>query len=361
MNENLFARLRKNFPTDISTPFILTRSGLVFTYADMLARSAQYANVLTDIGISPGDRVAVQVEKSLDALMLYLAVIRAGATYLPLNAAYTPPEVIYFLSDAEPKLVVCRTMHEADIGAISGSARVEALGDCGEGGSLVEKADAASTSFEDVARGADDLAAILYTSGTTGSAKGAMLTHRNLSSNAEALVEAWVFTPKDRLLHALPIYHTHGLFTAINTILNAGASMLYLPRFDAQEVVSLLPQVTVMMGVPTFYSRLLQCDELTPESVAHMRLFISGSAPLSSEVHREFKRRTGHDILERYGMTETGMNTSNPYDKCRRAGTVGFALPGVELRIADPETGKELAQGEIGSIEVRGPNVFKGY
>jgi malonyl-CoA/methylmalonyl-CoA synthetase len=361
MNENLFTVLKSNFPIDQSTGFVQARSGNIFTYADMLARTAQYANALIGLGLAPRDRVAVQVEKSLEALMLYLGAIRAGAAYLPLNTAYTSAEMTYFISDAEPGLVVCREDSEEGLRAVCGAARVETLGDGGEGGSLLALADAASTSFEDVVRGGDDLAAILYTSGTTGQAKGAMLTHKNLSTNAAALAETWAFTPKDRLMHALPIYHTHGLFTATNTVLHAGASMIFLPKFDADEVVSLLPQATVMMGVPTFYSRLLQCDGLTRECVKHMRLFISGSAPLSPELHGEFERRTGHIILERYGMTETGMNTSNPYEGARRAGTVGFPLPGVELRIADPETGEELKQGEIGSIEVRGPNVFEGY
>lgn len=219
----------------------------------------------------------------------------------------------------------------------------------------------AASSFEDVPRVADDLASILYTSGTTGRSKGAMLTHRNLASNAHALVETWKFTPADKLLHALPIFHTHGLFTATNTILMSGGSMIFLARFDAGEVVSLLPEVTSMMGVPTFYFRLLQDNKLTRGLVSHIRVFISGSAPLSPDVHSEFEQRTGHAILERYGMTETGMNTSNPYDAPRRAGTVGFPLPGIEIRIAESETGKPLPDGEIGVIEIKGPNVFKGY
>lgn len=280
---------------------------------------------------------------------------------MPLNTAYTPAELSYFLGDAEPRLVVCRSENEQDLRAIAGDVTVKTLADDGKGGSLPALVDAAQTSFDDVKRDADDLAAILYTSGTTGRAKGAMLTHGNLSSNARALAETWAFSAEDKLLHALPIYHTHGLFTASNTILYAGASMIFLPKFNIDEVMDMMPQATAMMGVPTFYSRMLQSQRLTRESVKHISLFISGSAPLSPEVHGEFEARTGHAILERYGMTETGMNTSNPYDGARRPGTVGFALPGVEVCIADPETGTELEQGEIGSIELRGPNVFKGY
>ncbi len=361
MNNNLFDVLKSRFPADTSTGFIQSSSGHITTYADMLARSAQYANALVGLGISPGDRVAVQVEKSFEALMLYLGAIRAGAAYLPLNTAYTPAELSFFMDDSEPNLVVCRTVSEEDVRGVTGKAVVETLGDDGEEGSLLAMVDAAPATFEEVVRSADDLAAILYTSGTTGRAKGAMLSHKNLSSNAQALAETWAFTSQDCLLHALPIYHTHGLFTASNTILHAGASMIFLPKFDIDEAMDVMPQATAMMGVPTFYSRLLQSDRLTRESVKHMRIFISGSAPLSPEVHSDFEARTGQVILERYGMTETGMNTSNPYEGARRAGTVGLPLPGVELRIADPETGNELEQGEIGSIEVRGPNVFEGY
>ena len=360
MNENLFSVLRAGFP-DSDCCFIETGSGDIFTYGDMLRRSAQYANALIGLGVKPGDRVAVQVEKSIESLMLYLGAIRAGAAFLPLNTAYTPAELEYFLGDAEPVLVVCRPAMESGVGAVSGEAVLETLGDSGVGGTLGALVDLASDVFDDTLCSAGDLAAILYTSGTTGRAKGAMLSHGNLTSNAKALFETWAFTRGDRLLHALPIYHTHGLFTATNTVLAAGASMIFLPKFDAGEVTALLPRASVMMGVPTFYSRLLQCDALTKDALTHMRLFISGSAPLSPEVHSEFEKRTGHTILERYGMTETGMNTSNPYEGARRAGTVGFPLPGVEIRIADPETGSELEQGEVGSIEVRGPNVFSGY
>ncbi len=361
MSKNLFSVLRARFPADLKLPFIRTRSSQVHSYADMIARTSQYANALVGLGVKPGDRVAVQVGKSFENLMLYLGTLRAGAAYLPLNTAYTATELEYFLGDSEPVVVVSREQSEQEIGRVSGNARVVTLGDGGESGSLLDQVNEASADFEDVERASDDLAAILYTSGTTGRAKGAMLTHENLSSNAEALAKTWQFSQSDVLLHALPIYHTHGLFTASNTMLYAGASMIFLPRFDVDEVVDLLPEATAMMGVPTFYSRLLLNDGLTKELVQHIRIFISGSAPLSPELHREFEQRTGHAILERYGMTETGMNTSNPFEGARRPGTVGFPLPGVELRIAEPVSGKELPKGEVGVIEVRGANVFKGY
>ncbi len=363
MSDNLFSYLAGHFPADHGTPFLECADGSVVTYGDLLAQSARFANALTALGVKPGDRVAAQVEKSPEALMLYLGTVRAGAVYLPLNTAYTASELSYFLGDAEPAVAVCRPQDKTALETVAREAsvpRLETLGAAADGSLMAHVASAPET-FTDVARAADDLAAILYTSGTTGRSKGAMLTQRNLSSNADALVETWRFTAADRLLHALPIFHTHGLFTATNTILRAGASMLWLPKFDLDAVMRLLPKATCMMGVPTFYSRMLQSEALTPEFVKHIRVFISGSAPLSPEVHAEFQRRTGHAILERYGMTETGMNTSNPYDGERRAGTVGFPLPGVEIRIADPKTGVALPQGEVGVIEIRGPNVFKGY
>jgi malonyl-CoA/methylmalonyl-CoA synthetase len=289
--------------------------------------------------------------------------LRAGAVYLPLNTAYTLPELDYFLGDASAKLVVCDPARRAGLEEIArrrGLAAVETLDAAGQG-SLTTAAAAAPSAFADVPREADDLAAILYTSGTTGRSKGAMLTHRGLSSNALTLAEYWHFTDADVLLHALPIYHTHGLFTASNTAMVAGASMIFLPKFDADAVLRLLPSASVFMGVPTYYTRLLQHADLTKTACAGMRLFVSGSAPLLAENHQAFLQRTGHAILERYGMTETSMNTSNPYAGERRPGTVGLALPGTELRIADPQTGERLGTDEVGVIEVRGPQVFAGY
>ncbi|AZO81395.1 malonyl-CoA synthase [Bosea sp. Tri-49] len=344
-----------------TAPFAFLDDGRTYSYADMVAVSARFANALVALGVKPGDRVAVQVEKSLEALMLYLGTVRAGAIFLPLNTAYTPAEIEYFLGDAEPAVFVCDTAKAEALKpfADKAGAKLETLGV--GAGSLLDKANAAAAEFADVARGADDLAAILYTSGTTGRSKGAMLSHDNLASNALALVDYWRFGKSDVLLHALPIFHTHGLFVATNVILFAGAAMILLPKFDPEQVFKYLPKATSMMGVPTFYVRLLQDQRLSKEATKHMRLFVSGSAPLLAETHREWRERTGHAILERYGMTETNMNTSNPYDGERVAGTVGLPLPGVSARVTDPESGKELARDEIGMIEVKGPNVFKGY
>jgi malonyl-CoA/methylmalonyl-CoA synthetase len=320
------------------------------------------ANALASLGVKPGDRIAVQVEKSPANLVLYLASLRAGAVYLPLNTAYTLPEVGYFVGDAEPSLIVCDPASRPglEVMAAGSGARVQTLDGAGQG-TLAEIAARQPAAFPTIRRADHDLAAIVYTSGTTGRSKGAMLTHANLVSNARTLVEIWRFTPSDVLIHALPIYHVHGLFVAINVLLMAGGTMIFLPKFDAGEIVGLLPQATALMGVPTFYTRLLRHPGLTPDAARNMRLFVSGSAPLLAETHREWRDRTGHAILERYGMTETGMNVSNPYEGERIAGTVGLPLPGVEVRIADPETGVRVADGGIGMIEVRGPNVFKGY
>jgi malonyl-CoA/methylmalonyl-CoA synthetase len=350
-------------PSEIADKiFLETPDGGTFTYRRFFALTARLAHALRACGVEPGDRVAVQTDKSPEALALYVACVRSGAAYLPLNTAYTGSEVAYFVGDAEPRLVVCRPASQPEIAAIVAKVggRAETLGAAGDG-SLMGLAAGQPDDFEDQPAGPDDLAAILYTSGTTGRSKGAMMTHRNLASNALTLLDYWRFTAADVLLHALPIYHTHGLFVATNVVLAARSSMLFLPRFDADEVIRLLPRASVMMGVPTFYTRLLDHPDFTRERCAHMRLFISGSAPLLASTHDEFAARTGHAILERYGMTETGMNTSNPYDGDRIAGTVGFPLPDVALRIADPETGRQLGTGEIGMIEVKGPNVFKGY
>lgn len=360
MSNHLFDAMRKAAPGD--APFIRIDSTRTWTYDDAFALSGRLAGAMDTLGIRPGDRVAVQVEKSAEALILYLACIRTGAVYLPLNTAYTLAELDYFIADAQPRLVVVASAAREGVEKIAKphGAVVETLEADGSG-SLLDLARDEPADFVDASRSADDLAAILYTSGTTGRSKGAMLTHGNLLSNALTLRDYWRVTADDRLIHALPIFHTHGLFVATNVTLLAGASMFLLSKFDPDVVVFLMPQATMLMGVPTFYVRLLQSPRLDREAVANIRLFISGSAPLLAETHTEFKARTGHAILERYGMTETNMNTSNPYEGKRIAGTVGFPLPGVTVRVTDPATGAVLPAEETGMIEIKGPNVFKGY
>ncbi|MGY4499554.1 malonyl-CoA/methylmalonyl-CoA synthetase [Bradyrhizobium sp. GM24.11] len=360
-NANLFSRLFDGLD-DPKRLAIETQDGAHISYGDLIARAGQMANVLVARGVKPGDRVAVQVEKSVANIVLYLGSVRAGAVYLPLNTAYTLNELDYFIGDAEPSLVVCDPAKAEGLAPIAAKvkARVETLGADGKG-SLMDAAEKASSAFTTVPRTNDDLAAILYTSGTTGRSKGAVLTHDNLASNSLSLVGYWRFTDKDVLIHALPIYHTHGLFVATNVTLFSRASMIFLPKLDPDLIIKLMARATVLMGVPTFYTRLLQNSALSRETTKHMRLFISGSAPLLAETHREWSARTGHAVLERYGMTETNMNTSNPYDGERVPGAVGFPLPGVTVRVTEPETGKELPREEIGMIEVKGPNVFKGY
>jgi len=360
-NGNLFAALCAGKPGDAVA--LIPGWEAPLSYRDLDAQSGRLAHRLVALGVRPGDRIAVQVEKSAGAVILYLASLRAGAVYLPLNTAYTPAELGYFIGDAEPRLFVADPAFEAgarELAAPVGAA-VATLAADGNSASLVDGLAALPADFADAAIDHEDLAAILYTSGTTGRSKGAMLTHGNLLSNAATLAELWRFTAADELLHALPIYHTHGLFVAINVSLLAGASIRLLPRFEPDAVLRALETATVMMGVPTFYTRLLADERLDRDATANVRLFVSGSAPLLAETHRAWEARTGHRILERYGMTETNMNTSNPHDGDRRPGTVGPALPGVSVRVVDEATRAPLAPGEIGMVEVRGPNVFKGY
>ena len=345
-----------------STPFLHLLDGTTLTHAAFLARTAQVAHALTGLGLVAGDRVAAQIHKSPEALALYAACTQAGLVFLPLNTAYTEGELSYFVEDSGAKLVVCDATREADLRVMAETfgAKVETLNGDGTG-SLMALADTCGEQFDTVARTGDDLAAFLYTSGTTGRSKGAMLTQDNLISNAKTLVTHWRFTEDDVLIHALPIFHTHGLFVATNVTLAAGGAMIFMPSFDVDTIIARMTEATALMGVPTFYTRLLDDPRFDAALTSHMRLFISGSAPLLAETHAQFEERTGHRILERYGMTETNMNTSNPYDGARRAGTVGFPLPGVEVKITDPASGETLADGEVGQIEVRGPNVFKGY
>ena len=327
-------------------PFLITGSGEALSYGALRARIAATTGALVARGVAPGDRVLCQIAKSADGLILYLAVVAAGGVFVPLNTGYTAAELDYFMGDAAPALMI--------LDASTDSARpvAEARGiPVATPGELV----GAGPARAPVSRGAQDLAAILYTSGTTGRSKGAMLTHDNLLSNALVLREHWRFTSADCLLHALPIFHTHGLFVATNVILAAGASMVFLPAFNLDDMARHLPACTTLMGVPTFYTRMLADPRFDRAALAHMRLIISGSAPLLAETHDGFRDKTGHAILERYGMTETNMITSNPYDGARRAGTVGMPLPGVSLRIARPD------DKGIGAIEVKGPNVTPGY
>jgi malonyl-CoA/methylmalonyl-CoA synthetase len=364
-NENLFAALRAAFPRDADSIAIETEAGLIYTWRDLDRATAMIANLLRALSLPEGSRIAVQVEKSVEALMLYLATLRAGYVFLPLNTAYQSAEIEYFLGDATPAVVVCTGKNFGWVGKIAfkaGARHVFTLND-DRTGSLLERAAHHSDSHEIAMKQPDELAAILYTSGTTGRSKGAMLTHGNLLSNARVLKDYWGWRPGDVLIHALPIFHVHGLFVASHGALLNGSKMIWLGRFDPKLVIEKMPQATVFMGVPTLYVRMLAEPSLGKEAARNMRLFISGSAPLLIETFNEWKERTGHTILERYGMSETIMLTSNPYDVQqgeRRGGTVGFPLPGVQLRVRGDD-GQELAAGEIGNIQVRGPNVFKGY
>lgn len=346
------------------TIFAWLADGTPVTYGTLFSNAEKIASVLVEHGFTPGDRVAVQVGKSLCAVELYLGTILAGGVFLPLNTDYTVAEIDYFINDASPAVFVCDTTKASALVPVAQQAGVNALltlSSDGKSGSLYEAQANASAGFKAVARTETDLAAILYTSGTTGRSKGAMLTHLGLASNALTLVDYWQFSRTDRLIHALPIFHIHGLFVALNITLCAGSSLDFFPRFNTDEIIAAMPSATVLMGVPTFYVRLLEHEKLNLQTVSNMRLFVSGSAPMLPETHYLWQKRTAHTIIERYGMTETNMNTSNPYDGERRPGTVGLPLPDVEVKICHPETGVELPDGEVGQIEVRGPNVFCGY
>ena len=362
MNANLYEQFRARFPADRARVFVETAAGARWSYADLELETGRLAGCLEGLGLRRGDRVAVQVDKSPRAIFLYLGCLRAGLGYLPLNPAASEAEMAYFLGDARPGLLVCRPESRARLAPLAARQGVGAVLTLdGEGaGTLADAAAASEERDGSAACGPDDLAALLYTSGTTGRPKGAMLSHRNLASNAEALQRAWEFGERDRLLHALPLFHTHGLFVACHCVLQGGASMLLMPRFDAAEVLRLLPRASVFMGVPTFYTRLLRDPRLDAARCRNVRLFVSGSAPLLAPTFEAFHERTGHWILERYGMTECGMNTSNPLHGPRKAGTVGPALPGVVVRVTG-EDGTVLPAGATGGVEVRGPNVFRGY
>ena len=349
-------------PHATSEKAYLITAAKTYSYAEFTTLTNRLANRLVAAGVGAGDRVAVQADKSVTQLALYAATVKVGGIYLPLNTAYTAHELEYFLGDAKPAVAVVSNEAAPSITPITdgiNAALFTLQGD--ETGTMTDGLDSAGDDFDAVARDPDDLGAILYTSGTTGRSKGAKLSHRNLLSNATILMQTWHFTGDDVLLHMLPIYHTHGLFVACNLMTMAGGTMIFLPKFNLEAAITHMPQSTAMMGVPTFYTRLLDSPEFTAELTEHMRLFISGSAPLLAETHEQFSARTGQAILERYGMTETNMNTSNPYYGERRAGTVGKPLTGVDIRITNPETGETLGDGEIGVIELKGDNVFSGY
>ncbi len=358
---NLYATYSEHFPSPDSL-LLETDAGEVFTYGDAERESARVANFLQGLGLQRGDRVSVQVEKSPQALWLFLGTLRAGMVFHPLNTGYTEEELHFFLSDAESSLLVCDTANEVHLQALCdavGTPHVYTLGARGAG-TLSQALNRLSTAFAAVDTLGSDIAALVYSSGTTGTPKGIMLSHGNLAANASTLVNYWAFTRDDCLLHALPIFHVHGLFVAIGCVLMSGCRMQWLSRFTVQEVLGSLPHSTVMMGVPTYYTRLLADAAFDAQVCAGMRLFISGSAPLLPETFSAFEARSGHTILERYGMTETGMNTSNPLEGERRAGTVGFPLPGVDVRIC-AEDGAPCAAGAVGDLQVRGENVFAGY
>ncbi len=367
MNSNLYSALRAAFPADLDSTAIETADAAqprYYTWRDLERGSAMIANLLASLELPPASRVAVQTEKSVEALMLYLAVLRSGHVFLPLNTAYQAGEIEYFVGNAEPAVVVCSEKNFGWVSTIAfkaGTKHVYTLGEHGTG-TLLDRAAFQPDQHTPVPRAVDDLAAILYTSGTTGRSKGAMLTHGNLLSNAKVLKDAWAWQPGDVLIHALPIFHVHGLFVATHGALLNGSKMIWFGRFDPRAAIARFAEASVFMGVPTLYVRMLAEAALTPQACEHMRLFISGSAPLLTETFNDWRARTGHTILERYGMSETVMLTSNPYrpESARRGGTVGLALPGVGVRVRD-DKGHPLATGEIGGIEVRGPNVFKGY
>ena len=362
MSDNLYDLFQARFRQYRDKPAFILTEGTSWSYGALDDLAARFAALLGTHGVRPGDRVVMQVDKSVGAVACYLACLRVGAIIIPLNTAYTDAEVAYFLEDAAPRIFICRPEKYADFQPLVARLGVAHLKILGPEPGAHWWADALATPPQEriEPRSKDDLAAILYTSGTTGKPKGAMLSHDNLASNALTLLDYWAFEEGDVLLHALPIFHVHGLFVALHTAFLNGSTVIFLEKFDVSLVRRHLKKATILMGVPTFYSRLLDDPGFGRADCEGMRLFISGSAPMTAQLHRAFEERTGHCILERYGMTETGMITSSPYDGARLAGTVGYALPGIAVRIAD-EAGTLLGAGETGVVEVKGPNVFKGY
>lgn len=362
MKLNLFKLFEETFSKNPEKVFLEDHHGTQYTYQDLLDRTAQFSNYLRRIGITKGDRVAVQVDKSVDCLFLYLACLRAGIVYLPLNPAYQDHELNYFCEDAKPSLFVCQAHRIASIQGIVDALAIKHLEtlESDKTGSLLIHARSESSEFVTAETDKDDIAVILYTSGTTGNPKGAMLSHMNLATNGEALVDAWEFKPDDVLLHTLPIYHVHGLFFATHCTLLSSASMIFLPKFDVETTLTYLSRSTVMMGIPTYYTRLLKEVRFNRDACKRMRLFTSGSAPLLEKTFYEFEEKTGVALLERYGMTETGVNTSNPLRGTRKPGAVGYPLPNSLCRVVD-DADQPVELDEPGSIQVKGDNVFLGY
>ena len=361
MRNPLFEKLFKKKENDENV-FLSFGDGTSLTYKEYMKMIYEFSSIFSSLGLKPGDRLALKIEKSLYFLVVYGACVHRGLIFLPINDSATTKELLYFLKDSETRIVISdkEQVHELRKFLINSDVLIETLEKDGTG-SLRTIAKCAHFSAEPEVRNLQDIAALLYTSGTTGRPKAAMITHENLISNSQTLMEFWRFSREDILIHALPVYHTHGLFVATNVILMVSARMIFISKFDVDSVIKVLPKATTIMGVPTYYSRLIESPNLTKELTQHMRLIISGSAPLTKELSDKFFERTGKRILERYGMTETNMISSNPYFGERRAGTVGHALPGIKIRICNPETGKRLSRGHVGEVELKGKNVFRGY
>lgn len=361
-NHNLFSLLQNQLVARAKETLLITETDETYTYADADEASAKLASFMTRLGLQPGDRVSVQVEKSPQVVFLYLACLRAGFVFHPLNTGYKTNELRFFLDNAAPAMVVCSSDSEPQISALSNALNIKHVFtlNANNTGTLLKESANEISQFKVVSRQADDMAVLLYSSGTTGVPKGIMLSHENIASNAQTLTSFWGFHQDDTLLHALPIFHVHGLFVALGCVLLSGARMRWMSAFNAKKVNQYLPECSVMMGVPTFYTRLLNLPDFSKESCRNIRVFISGSAPLLLDTFNEFEARTGHQILERYGMSETNMNTSNPLNGQRKPGTVGLPLPGIQVRVNDDQ-GHTLGNNQIGNLQVKGNNVFKGY
>ena len=373
-NNHLASCLRQSSLGRDDAIFAHLENGSTLTYGDLFKGAEKYGQCLIELGVNPGDRVAVQVEKSIEVIKLYLGTIMAGGVFLPLNTAYVDDEIAYFLNDTNPVVFVCDPAKVDRLTPVAKSAQVQSVQtlDAEGKGTLQQQSSQQSGGQQSrgqqsegmqwVDRGPDDLAAILYTSGTTGRSKGAMLSHANLTSNAKVLADYWQFSQDDVLIHALPIFHAHGLFISLNMVLTVGASVHYMAKFDADKVIDKLPISTALLGVPTFYTRLLDHPKLSRDITQNIRIFVSGSAPMLKETHMQWQDRTGKTIIERYGLTETSINSSSPYDGDIKIGTVGLPLPDIEIKITDPEKdGVEVDVNQVGVLEVKGPNVFGGY